>query len=135
MTLIKGLGGALLREKVVACMTNVEIIVADESKIVANLGEKSPLPVEVAPFAVKYCSSRIAEFSREVNIRVRDQKPFVTDNGNLVLDIRTDLISNPVALDQKLKSIPGVVDNGLFIGIAKVAYIAMKDGTIKEMAK
>ncbi len=133
LRLIKGGGGALLREKIVASSSRKMIVIADDSKKVATLG-KFPLPVEVVPFGLKATGIKIDQaFSWSGNkgamsLRMRDGKPFVTDNGNVILDCALGRIENPEKLAAALSSIPGVVDHGLFIGMASLALIATEHG-------
>src|SRR5438552_618208 len=112
LDLIKGLGGALLREKVVASITRRQIIVVDPSKIVDRLGTRSPLPVEVLPFGAEVVKRKLAVKGLAAHLRAKDGKPFVTDNGNLVLDIRFEHgIPAPHSLERDLNNIAGVVEN------------------------
>lgn len=133
LRLIKGGGGALLREKIVASSSRKMIIIADDSKKVAVLG-KFPLPVEVVPFGLKATGSKIDQAfawsgnKGPMNLRMRDGKPYVTDNGNVILDCALDRIANPEKLAAALSSIPGVVEHGLFIGMASLALIATATG-------
>ncbi|MGE0150914.1 MAG: ribose-5-phosphate isomerase RpiA [Parvibaculaceae bacterium] len=129
LRLIKGGGGALLREKIVASSSRRMIVIADAGKKVAVLG-KFPLPVEVVPFGLRATAIKIDQafaWTRNegpVTLRVRNGKPFVTDNGNLVLDCALGRIENPEKLAAALSSIPGVVGHGLFIDMASIAIIA-----------
>jgi ribose 5-phosphate isomerase A len=133
LSLIKGGGGALLREKIVATAAREMIVIADETKHVGMLGA-FPLPVEVVSFGLKataYKIDRACKFSDcagPINLRIRNGKPFVTDNGNLVLDCALGNIPDPAKLASVLSGIPGVVDHGLFIGIASLAIIGTSDG-------
>jgi len=134
LRLIKGGGGALLREKIVATASASMIIIADASKQVATLGA-FPLPLEVVPFGLAATRNMItalaADAGCEGEIRVRsltDGKQFITDSGNLILDCHFGRIEAPEELDEALKLVPGVVENGLFIGIADLAIIAGSDG-------
>jgi ribose 5-phosphate isomerase A len=133
LRLIKGGGGALLREKIVASSSRKMIVIADDSKKVAVLG-KFPLPVEVVPFGLKATAIKIDQafaWTRNdgpVTLRMREGKPFVTDNGNVILDCALGRIENPEQLAAALSSIPGVVDHGLFIGMASLALIATGHG-------
>jgi ribose 5-phosphate isomerase A len=133
LRLIKGGGGALLREKIVASSSRKMIVIADASKKVATLG-KFPLPVEVVPFGIKATAIKIDQafaWTRNdgpVTMRVRDGKPFITDNGNVILDCALGRIENVEKLAAALSSIPGVVDHGLFIGLASLAIIAGENG-------
>jgi len=123
LQLIKGGGGALLREKIVASASRMVVIIADSKKQVPALG-KFPLPVEVVPFAEALLSRRIADLGASVVLR-RDQagRPFVTDEGHHILDCNFGRISDPSGLATKLERMPGVVEHGLFIGLADVALI------------
>jgi ribose 5-phosphate isomerase A len=128
LALIKGLGGAHLREKVVACAADRFVIVADETKLVSRLGERAPLPVEVTGFARSVCERLLREQGWSPELRKRDAEPWITDEGNLILDCRRDDWSDPPALARSLADMPGVVDHGLFLGIAVAAYVASPDG-------
>lgn len=128
LDLIKGLGGALVREKVVAAASVVELIVADESKLVDRLGQKAPLPVEVVRFSFRTTMRRLASFGCTPALRMKDNEPFVTDNGNYIADCRFAGIEDAAELESALNNTPGVVDNGLFVGIATKAIIGTKDG-------
>jgi len=135
LTLIKGLGGALLREKIVAQASSTLIIIADASKIVPALGSKCPLPVEVAPFCYQTHAAFLESLgSKPVLRRGADGNPYVTDNGNYIYDCRFASISDPVGLQKKLKDRAGVVESGLFIGLATMAFVATDDG-VKTMKK
>jgi ribose 5-phosphate isomerase A len=129
LDLIKGGGGALLREKIVASASRRMVVIADSSKLVAELG-RFPLPVEVAPFGVAATIRRIARavaalgLAGPLTLRRRDGALFVTDGGHYILDCAFGAIPDPEALDQALADIPGVVDCGLFIGIAAAAIVA-----------
>jgi ribose 5-phosphate isomerase A len=115
--LIKGGGGALLREKIVASLTKEEIIIADASKKVDKLG-KFTLPIEVIPFALNYVQLQIAALQGKPNLRMIDGKAFLTDQQNYIIDADFGLIDNPPALAEKLNQIEGLVAHGLFIGLA-----------------
>jgi ribose 5-phosphate isomerase A len=124
MRLIKGGGGALLREKIVASATRQLVIVADESKQVPVLG-KFPLPVEVIRFAQALVAKEIAALGAQVSVRMgADGKPFVTDENNHILDCRFGQIQDADGLARKLSDMPGVVEHGLFIGMASVVLFA-----------
>ncbi len=124
LRLIKGGGGALLREKIVASATKQLVIVADASKQVKMLG-KFPLPVEVIRFSQALVAKRIAALGADVQLRMDDSgKPFVTDENNHILDCRFGEIPDPDALARQLSDMPGVVEHGLFIGMASVALLA-----------
>jgi ribose 5-phosphate isomerase A len=124
LRLIKGGGGAALREKIVASATKQLVIVADESKQVTVLG-KFPLPVEVIRFAQALVAKRIRELGADVQLRTgADGRPFVTDEHNHILDCRFGQIPDPDGLARELSDMPGVVEHGLFIGMASVALFA-----------
>ena len=134
LRLIKGGGGALLIEKIVATASGRMVVIADHSKRVPALGT-FPLPVEVVRFGLAATRNMIdvlaaaAGCSGEVKQRMRSEgQPFVTDSGNFILDCRFGRIDEPEALDEALKLVPGVVENGLFLGIADMAIIAGPDG-------
>ncbi len=136
--LIKGGGGALLREKIVASASQRLIVIADHSKLVPTLGA-FPLPVEVVRFGVRATLDMIIELSAgagcvgDIKLRLgADGQAFVTDNGNYILDCAFGAIDEPDSLDMMLKMIPGVVENGLFLGLAERAIIAGPDG-IEEL--
>ena len=128
LNLIKGLGGALVREKIVAAASVVEIIVADESKSVDYLGQKAPLPVEVVKFSFKTTMRRLTALGCRPVLRMAADGPFTTDNGNYIVDCRFERIDNPASVETTINNIPGVVDNGLFVGRASKAMIGTKDG-------
>jgi len=124
LRLIKGGGGAMLREKIVASATKQLVIVADSSKQVPVLGG-FPVPVEVIPFAQVLVAKRIAALGAEVRPRAgADGKPFVTDERNHILDCQFGAIRDPEALARRLSDMPGIVEHGLFVGMASVALFA-----------
>lgn len=133
LELIKGLGGALLREKIVAQNSKRFIIVADSSKCVQTLGSRTPLPVEVAVFGHE---AHVAFFKKlganPVLRRTPDGQPFVTDNGNYIYDCRFSRIDDPVAVEGELRARAGVVECGLFLHMAERALIATSD-SVEEM--
>jgi ribose 5-phosphate isomerase A len=129
LDLIKGLGGAHLREKVVASAGRAMIVVADESKLVARLGERAPLPVEVVEFALPVCERALRGLGWEPARRLAaDGTPFVTDEGNAILDCRRDDWAGPAALAAAVKAVPGVVEHGLFLGMAAAAVVGTAAG-------
>ncbi|MCL2607480.1 MAG: ribose-5-phosphate isomerase RpiA [Methanomassiliicoccaceae archaeon] len=133
MQLIKGLGGALLREKIVAASTAFEVIVVDESKLVEKLGTKSPLPVEVLKFGHLKTKKALERQGCIAVLRVKDDKTFVTDNGNYVYDCKFSGIDNPFFLESRINVIPGVVDNGLFLNTAAAVIVSSADGNVRVM--
>jgi ribose 5-phosphate isomerase A len=132
LNLIKGGGGALLREKIIASASRRFIVVGDSSKQVAHLG-KFPLPVEVIPFAQSLIAKRISALGAKVSLR-GGAAPFVTDEGHRILDCTFGEILDPATLADKLKAIPGVVEHGLFIGMAEMALIG-KDRKVVQLRR
>ncbi len=131
--LIKGGGGALLREKIVAAASDRMIVIADESKLVDTLGN-FPLPIEVNRFGLKATELAIAAAARRLGLegplvlRLDGSEPFVTDGGHLIIDASFGRIPDPEALSSALHAIPGVVEHGLFLGLARLAIIARSGG-------
>jgi ribose 5-phosphate isomerase A len=137
--LIKGGGGAMHREKLVAASSRWMVVIADQSKQVKTLG-KFPLPVEVSKFGVKATAWKLdrvfAHFKleRKMTLRLRDGKPFVTESGNAIIDCALGSIPDPDKLDGALNNTPGVIETGLFIGICGVIYVAGPKG-VKELKR
>jgi ribose 5-phosphate isomerase A len=133
LALIKGGGGALLREKIVAAASARMIVIADAGKRVAQLGA-FPLPIEAVPFGLTATVLAVERVAVElglpaaIDLRCRGGEPFVTDNGNRILDASFGLIPDPEALADRLADIPGIVEHGLFLGFADLALIASPDG-------
>jgi len=128
LNLIKGMGGALLREKIVAESTKKEIIIVDESKLVKKLGTKSPLPVEVVQYGAERCRRLIEKLGCTPEFRKKDGKRYVSDNGNYIFDCRFNGIDDPRKLDRGLCGITGVVENGMFLGLTHAVLVASPDG-------
>ena len=129
LDMIKGLGGAHLREKVVASAGRALIVVADESKLVAHLGDHAPLPVEVIEFALPVCVRALRRLGWEPTRRhAADGRPFVTDEGNAIVDCRRADWGDPAALAAAVKAVPGVVEHGFFLGMAAAAVVGTSDG-------
>lgn len=134
LTLIKGGGGALLREKIVAAASRAMIVLADESKLVEAIG-RFPLPIEVNPFGLRATVLAIEKaaaglgLAGPVTTRVTGGQPFVTDGGHLIVDASFGRIRDPRALADALNAIPGVVEHGLFVDLATMAIVAGPDGT------
>ena len=128
--LIKGGGGALLREKILAQASKVEIIMVDESKVSKNLGQKWALPVEVVPFALNVEKKFIESLGAKVSERVKENKLFITDEGNNILDCNFGIIKNPAELAEKLNNRAGIVEHGLFVNLCNTLIIATKDGIV-----
>lgn len=135
LNLIKGAGGALLREKIVAAASDAMIVIADGSKLVEALGGKFPLPIEVNPFGLGATTRALAEVMAAHGAQgglkqrqTKDGAPYITDGGHLLLDAFFGRISQPEALSRDLLDIAGVVQHGLFLDMCKKAYVAMPDG-------
>ena len=129
LALIKGGGGALLREKLVAGAARRFVVVADASKRVDVLG-RFPLPVEVVPFAWELTARRVAAVTRAEALLRRGEggEAYLTDNGNYILDCRCGEIPDPARTERELKALAGVVESGLFVGMADLAVVADEEG-------
>jgi ribose 5-phosphate isomerase A len=135
LNLIKGGGGALLREKVVATASKKMVVVADSSKVVGALG-KFPLPVEVIAFARTVIEKKIVALGASPKLRTKaDDSPYLTDNGNQILDCSFGRIADPAALARSLSEMPGVVEHGLFIGVAKLALVGKGSSVVEVHMK
>ena len=140
LSLIKGYGGALVREKIVAASSKRLIILVGPGKEVPKLGSRGRLPIEVIPFGLSLVHRRLAKLglfgevrslAHPTSLPASELVPFRTDNGNLILDCRSGPIDDPVALEQALHAIPGVVDTGLFLGMAETVLIGLDDGSVQ----
>ncbi|TET24399.1 MAG: ribose-5-phosphate isomerase RpiA [Candidatus Bathyarchaeum sp.] len=133
LDMIKGGGGALTREKIVASAAKQVVIVADETKLVEKLGTSFRVPVEILPFALATATASIKELGGKPLLREGKGKvgAVVTDNGNYIVDVDFGAITDAEELNQLLKLIPGVIETGLFIGIADIVYLGKPDGIIK----
>ncbi len=123
LDLIKGWGGALVRERIVAMAARRRVILVDREKLVDHLGQRGRLPVEVIPFAKAFCQWRLAALGCGPTVRLADCHPFVTDNWNVILDCAVDPIDDPRALERAIHAIPGVVDTGLFLDVADTVLV------------
>jgi len=129
LRLIKGGGGALLREKIVATASRRFIVIADTSKLVPQLGHTAPVPVETIPFAMTPVHRHLQALGAQVQLRQRDGHIFHTDNSNIILDcFFPGGISDPESLHARIKSIVGVVETGLFLGMTERAIIGSANG-------
>jgi ribose 5-phosphate isomerase A len=138
LNLIKGMGGALAREKVVASASKRLVIVADETKKVEILGENNhPVPIETLPFATPTVMRKISKIGGEPTLREGKGKvgPVITDNGNMLIDVFFGAIRKPAELERGLKAIVGIVETGLFIEMADTVYIGKRVGVEKLTAK
>ena len=140
LDLIKGYGGALVREKIVAASSRRLVVLVGPGKEVARLGTRGRLPLEVIPFGIPLIHRRLAQLGMFAEVRSApstaghpgaERTPFVSDNGNMILDCHCRAIDDPVALEQALLNIPGVVDTGLFLGMAATVLIGHDDGTVQ----
>ena len=131
LDLIKGLGGALVREKVVAHASKRVIIVVDEGKLVEQLGSRAPIPVEVIPFAVDVVTARLRSLGGEVTVRQKNGQVFVSDNANTILDWAHGVIDHPEILEKQIKALTGVVDSGIFARVAATVIVAGGGGIRK----
>jgi ribose 5-phosphate isomerase A len=132
LDLIKGLGGALVREKIVAQNSRKLVIIADSSKAVSNLGTKAPLPVEVIPFAHEVHEAFFRSLGAEPTLRRVNGVVFNTDNGNLIYDCKFKQIDDAAKVEQQIRSRAGIVGTGLFVGMATTALIA-DDSGVRQM--
>ncbi len=124
LDLIKGYGGALVRERILAASSARQIILVEQDKLVPRLGTRGRLPVEVIPFALGLCRRRLEALGLRPHLRMREDRPFVTDNGNLILDCAVEPTQDLRALDREIRAVPGVVDTGLFLGTASAVLVA-----------
>jgi len=129
--LIKGGGGALLREKLVATASTRLVIMVDESKRVTQLGEKWPVPVEVVPFGWARLQKRIEELGARVELRLHQGRPFVTDQNNYIFDCHFGAIADPEGIHAQLIQLTGVVETGLFLGLTSTLVVGSEDGSAK----
>ncbi|MEK8127827.1 ribose-5-phosphate isomerase RpiA [Paenibacillus filicis] len=132
----KGGGGALLREKIVASASKRLVIIVDESKLAPQLG-RFPLPVEIVKFGHEWTLKRLASLGCQATLRTfsSGDGPYITDNGNYIADCAFGRITNPQILHEQINQIPGVVDNGLFIGMAGSVVVGYRDGSVRELEK
>lgn len=130
---IKGAGGAMLREKVIASAATRMVVVADGSKRVASLG-KAPVPVEVLPFARSFVAARLAALGARPTLRMAAERTYRTNQGNLVFDCAFDTIPDPAMLATALDAIPGMLGHGLFLEEVDAAYVAA-DGIVTKIER
>lgn len=133
--LIKGGGGALVREKIVAFNSKSFVVIVDSSKRVATLG-RFPLPVEVVPFAVELTLKHLEKLGGKAVLRQREGTTFISDNGNFIVDVHLNSIEDPVALNERINTFPGVVESGLFQGnLVSRLIIGHSDGRIEVIER
>ncbi len=138
LNLLKGLGGALLREKIVAAASGRFAVIVDESKWVTTLTEGGLVPVEVVPFGWSRTKVELEDLGATVTLRARPDEPdhpYITDGGHLILDCRFDDLSDPVEIAARMKALVGVVDHGIFIGMATMAIIGSPDGHVRVVER
>ena len=128
LDLIKGYGGALVRERIVAAASRRLLVVVGDEKLVPVLGSRGRLPVEVIPFACPLAQRELADLGTRPALRLTEGKPFVTDNGNWIVDCAVRPIEAPAAFARDLRAVPGVVDVGLFLGVADLVLVAENTG-------
>jgi ribose 5-phosphate isomerase A len=134
LSLTKGLGGALLRERVVAHEAEQLIVLVTPEKLVPKLGSRSPIPIEVVPFAAPTVTRHLKKLGGKPELRKKAEGfPYQTDNKNWLLDTSFDPIDRPSELDASIRRIPGVVDTGLFLGMASVVLVA--EDSVREMRR
>ena len=130
--LIKGYGGALVRERIVAGAARRFVVLVGSEKLVPALGGRGKLPVEIVPFARGPVARRLLTLGLHPELRQRDGHPVVTDNGDWILDCTVGVLSDPAGLEAKLRATPGVVGTGLFLGMAPTVLVLSPDGTVTE---
>jgi ribose 5-phosphate isomerase A len=128
LNLIKGRGGALLREKIVASASDRMVVIVDEGKLVDRLGQHVPVPVEIVPFGWQVTLDRLADLGARPTLRVAGDKPYRTDSGNYVADCAFGEIGDPADLERRLAAITGVVESGLFLGLASRVIVGAGTG-------
>ena len=136
LDLTKGGGGALLREKLLARLSKELVVIVDHTKLVQRLGERVAIPVEVVPFARPVVEHRLKDrrFGTRLRVDGPTHTPWMTDNGNEVLDVTPPTpVENPRLLDSELKGITGVVETGIFCGLARRVYVGLPDGRVEEI--
>lgn len=137
LNLIKGLGGALTREKIVSLVSKLNIRIADETKLTKKLGTNHFVPVEIIPFAYSVVKSQLMKIGGKPKLREGNGKigPAITDNGNFILDVYFGPIKNPEELDTEIKLTPGVIETGLFINMADIVYVGTHNGKVLTFKK
>jgi ribose 5-phosphate isomerase A len=135
LDVVKGRGGALLYEKLVALCCESYLIVSASEKLVDRLGTRMPLPIEVVPFGWEQTKARVEALGFETVLRQTDGNTYVTDGSHYILDAETGAIDDPAYLSEAIKEITGVVDHGIFAGIADHAMVVDSDGTVRTLTK
>ena len=132
LDMIKGFGGALVRERIVAAASRRQVILVTADKLVSRLGARGRVPVEIIPFARPFVESRLRALGCRPEVRRADGQPFVTDNRNWILDCGIDPLDDAGALDRALRRVPGIVDTGFFLGTADTVLVA-DAGTVRTL--
>jgi ribose 5-phosphate isomerase A len=135
LDLIKGYGGALVREKIVAAASRYRVILVGAEKLVPRLGSHGRLPVEIVPFASGPVRRSLRALGYPASIRSGDGGAFVTDNGNVILDLSVSPLEDPGRLEHELREIPGVVGTGLFVGLADVVLVDHPGGSVEVLKR
>ncbi len=132
LDLMKGLGGALLRERVVAALARRFVVLVTPDKLVASLCTRAPVPIEIVPFAVEPVRRSLAALGAEPPVRLApDGAPYRTDNGNAIVDARFAPLADPAATDAKIRRLPGVVDTGMFLGMADLVLVGSEAAVLR----
>jgi ribose 5-phosphate isomerase A len=134
LSLIKGYGGAMLRERIVAAASRRQVILVEAEKLVPVLGSRGRLPLEVLPFALPLALDRLARRGLRPVVRSADGRRVLSDNGNVIVDCGIGPVADPAALDCELRSIPGVIDTGFFLGTADTVLVA-EGGQVRELKR
>jgi ribose 5-phosphate isomerase A len=134
LDLIKGYGGALVREKIVAAASQREIILVGREKLVGKLGSRGKLPVEILPFAIGLCRRRLMALGCKPELRRNGGGPFLSDSGNYILDCAIAPLDDPQQLENEIRAIPGVVGTGLFLGMTDLVLVAEGD-SVRELTR
>lgn len=132
LNLIKGYGGALVREKIVAASARRFVVLVTPEKLVARLGARGRLPVEVVPFAVPLCRRALGKMGLAPEVRVQGAEPFITDNGNVILDCRCQGLPDPDGVELAIRRLPGVVGTGLFLNMAHTVLVQEADRAVEK---
>jgi ribose 5-phosphate isomerase A len=136
LDLIKGRGGALVREKIVAAAAKKLVVLVGEDKLVPTLGAKGALPVEVVPFALGFCRRKLESLGCKPQPRIdADGLLYISDNGNPILDCHIAALSDPTGLERAILALPGVVDTGLFLGMADVVIVDEDGGSARVLRR
>lgn len=127
--MIKGGGGAHTREKIVSSAGKEVNIVVDRTKLVFRLGEKNPVPIEVVPFAIEYIGGLLEKFGENTQLRKNSPgSPYITDNGNYIIDVEIPEIEEPRELEKRLNQVPGVIENGIFADFTDRIFVGYEGG-------